>query len=114
MSIITKALIAAIASLFIALGLIYWEMTLKEELITIQANKIGAQGQLISQQARTIADIEIDKAKLRARHGAADKVIEQNRLAQEKLLKTDKLLRTEIDRLKHERKEINEYLNVAV
>jgi len=110
----TKVFAATVLIFITVIGLMYWQMSRLETKLTNQAETIGVQAQYMAQQTQTITDIENDKRQLNKQREASERALTENRKTNQELRKTDKLLRTEIDRLKYENSKINDYLDVVV
>jgi len=96
------------------IGLMYLDRTRMEKKMTDQIETIGIQAQFMAQQTQTITDIERDKAQLNAQQAASERVLAERLRTEQKSRHTEKLLRIEIGKLKHENAKLNDYLNIRL
>lgn len=111
--IMAKAFAAFALVMFTALGLMYWQLTLKDNKIAEQAESIGAKEAQNAQLRQTIIDTESENKKLKQLNKISEDTIYNNRIVIDELMKDDKLHRIQIDRLKKENEEINAYANAT-
>lgn len=109
-----KALAVVVLIASTVIGLMAWNQSRMEKKMTDQIETIGIQAQFMAQQTQTITDIERDKAQLSAQQAASESVLGERLRTEQKSRHTEKLLRIEIGKLKHENAKLNDYLNIRL